>query len=245
MFERKINVQARINIIIKNTANAKIAAQITLNVIKEAVSKAAKLFVINTPKTNDNEEEEDSEDEEKDLRNAFMDSHFLNKRTVLGVETVRLSHASSVSYSYDADSKEIIIHFYDHQGNLIDSVRISVFNFDLQLLLETLNLGKLNTNDKIIDALVLQVFMEQLGLGYSYDEGINDALQSAIGFARIFLSEINLNYSLLSANTWKASDLVYEFTQNPYAYEFGLLLVKFGALGEAKFNSDNQSISQA
>lgn len=242
MSERKINVQARINIIIKNTANAKIAAQITLNVIKEAVSKAAKLLVINIPKTNDNEEEEDSEDEEKDLRNAFMDSHFLNKRTVLGVETVRLSHASSVSYSYDADSKEIIIHFYDHQGNLIDSVRISVFNFDLQLLLETLKPWQ-TEHDKIIDALALQVFMEQLGLGYSYDEGINDALQSAIGFARIFLSEINLNYSLPSANTWKASDLVYEFTQNPYAYEFGLLLVKFGALGEANFNSDNQSIS--
>ena len=89
MSERKINVQARINIIIKNTANAKIAAQITLKLLK--LSKAAKLLVINIPKPNDNEEEEDSEDEEKDLRNAFMDSHFLNQRTVLGVETVRLS----------------------------------------------------------------------------------------------------------------------------------------------------------
>ena len=93
MSERKINVQARVNIIIKNTANAKIAAQITLNVIKEAVSKAAKLLVINIPKSNENEDEEASEDEGKDLRNAFMDSQFINKRTVLGVETVSLSQA--------------------------------------------------------------------------------------------------------------------------------------------------------
>ena len=158
MSERKINVQARMSIIIKNTANAKIAAQITLNIIKDAVSKAAKLLVINIPKSNENEDEEASEDEENDLRNAFLDSHLINQRTVLGVETVSLSQASSVSYSYDADSKEIIIHFYDIQGNLIDTVRISVFNFDLQLLLDTLKPWQ-TEYDKTIDALALQVFI--------------------------------------------------------------------------------------
>ena len=154
MSEREINVKARVNIVIKNTANAKLAAQVTLNIIKEAVSKAAKLLVLNTPVSDDSNDEEGSDEEEKDSRNAFLESQFINKRTVLGVETVRLSHASSVSYSYDSDAKEIIIHFYDSQGNLIDSVRISIFNFDLQLLLDTLKPWQ-TEHDKIIDALAV------------------------------------------------------------------------------------------
>jgi hypothetical protein len=255
--ERNIDVRAKINILTKNSIAEKISAQIPLAIVNQAIAKAAKLLA-RIEKSKDSEEEDGETTLEgsnqqstanRDWRSNTLRKLSNNQRSIPGTEASNLtevfnsrSQAVTVSYEYDPVSNEIIIRFFDKGGTLIQSTRIPILNDDHQVLVDALRPWVTNY-DKTIDAVALQVFMDQLKLGYSYDEGINDAMQSAIGFARVFLTSVNLSNSLPAANTWNAADLVQEFSNNPYAYEFGLLLTKYGALGEKNQPADNKSIS--
>ena len=90
-----------------------------------------------------------------------------------------------------------------------------------------------NNPNKDLDILGIQVFMEELVLNPNKYGNINDALHSAINFARVFITNLNLQNSLPAANVWNAEKLIGEFSSNPYAYEFGQLLIRHNALGES------------
>ena len=91
-----------------------------------------------------------------------------------------------------------------------------------------------NNSYKDLDIIGVQVFMEELALNPNkYNNNINDALHSAISLARVFLTEINLQNNLPAANVWNAQKLIGEFTSNPYAFEFGQLLIRYNAFGES------------
>ena len=251
--ERNISPEAQKSIQALNSASVEIANQISLNVVNDAVEKAAKILAAITnqqDKSNDEETTEEEKDDDSILAsngnevraNFSRTQSLIKQRMISGDETAQIALSSkiySVSYSFDEDTDEIIIFFYDKGGNFVNSVRISIFDHEFELILDTLE-PWLTDHDKTIDALALEVFMEQLSLGYAYDKGINDALQSAINFARIFLNDVTLSGNL--PKVWKVSDLVREFSENPYAYEFGLLLSKYGAIGNESSVANGQTI---
>lgn len=253
---RPIDPIAKTNITRKNQAAAKIAAKVSFAVLKEASGKAKSIATGSSgsapspatspperpePKSDLPKIEEEDDSTEKDMRESLLDQSKLNLRSVGGAEAKNGLEAISVTYEFDESSQEIVVHFLDRSGRLIESTRISVKNSQYEKLLQALDPWVTN-EDKSIDALALQVFMEQLELGNSYEEGVNLALQKAILFARSFLTEVNLSSSLPSANTWKASNLVQEFSENPYAYEFGMMLARYGALGDKSSNNEKDSV---
>ena len=137
-----------------------------------------------------------------------------------------------IKYVFDPDSEEIIIEFLDKDENKLSSERISISDDqDINFLLDTLS-PWVSEKDKTIDAIALKVFMQQLENGSSYDKGINDALHSAIRLARPFLEPLTLPSDASLLKTTNANDLKNQFSQNPYAYEFGLMLAEYGAFGE-------------
>ena len=140
--------------------------------------------------------------------------------------------AVMIKYVFDPDSGEIIIEFLDKDENKLSSERISISdNLDINFLLDKLS-PWVSEKDKTIDAIALKVFMQQLENGSSYDKGLNEALHSAIRLARPFLEPLTLPSDASLLKITNANDLKNQFTQNPYAYEFGLMLAEYGAFGE-------------
>lgn len=139
-------------------------------------------------------------------------------------------NATEVSYSWDLDTG-ITIHFSNDSGDIVDTKLIS-FNNTYDEILDSLG-GWTTSEDKTIDALALLVFMEELTQDPTKYQNFNTAIQSAIEFGRIFLADITLSNSIPAARVFNADRLVTEFTQNPYAHEFGELLVRYGAIGGA------------
>ena len=238
-------VDASVNKLVNevNNLQSKLSSSISLSILKSAVNKAQGLSPNSLPpkpKPSTSSTEDKTRDDDmvyapfnQDLRFAYLRQWQINQRSIHGGETSSLTQAVSISYGYDPETGEIIIYFHDKYGRVIGIRRISIHDHDYLLLLEALS-PWITDNDKKLEALTLSIFMEQLALGYSYEEGINDAIQSALRFARIFLTKVTLSDSLPAENVWKASDLVNEFSENPYAYEFGLLLAKYGALGSSE-----------
>ena len=98
----------------------------------------------------------------------------------------------------------------------------------------------MTNEDKSIDALALQVFMEQLGWG-TVEEGVNLHCKS-YSIRKKLSDGSQFVFLIPSANTWKASNLVQEFSENPYAYEFGMMLARYGALGDKSSNNEKDSV---
>jgi len=138
--------------------------------------------------------------------------------------------ATEVSYSWDSDTG-ITIHFLNESGDIVDTKLISPDNTYNEIL-ESL-IGWTTSEDKTIDALAILVFMEELTQNPTKYQNFNVAIQSAIEFGRIFLADVTLSNSIPTGNVFNADRLVTEFTQNPYAHEFGKLLVRYGAIGGA------------
>jgi len=138
--------------------------------------------------------------------------------------------ATEVSYSWDSDTG-ITIHFLNESRAIVDTRLISPDNTYNEIL-ESL-IGWTTSEDKTIDALAILVFMEELTQNPTKYQNFNVAIQSAIEFGRIFLADVTLSNSIPTGNVFNADRLVTEFTQNPYAHEFGKLLVRYGAIGGA------------
>ena len=122
--------------------------------------------------------------------------------------------------------------YLDSDGNELESASLSIFNPSSAAISQMLNPWENNPN-KDLDILGIQIFMEELVLNPNKYGNINDALHSAINFARVFITDLNLQNSLPAANVWNAEKLIGEFSSNPYAYEFGQLLIRHNALGES------------
>lgn len=140
--------------------------------------------------------------------------------------------AVKINYVFAPNSEEIIIEFLDDDANKLSSERIPISDEfqDINFLLDTLS-PWVSEKDKTVDAIALKVFMQQLEKGSSYDKGINEALHSAIRLARPFLEPLILPSDASLLKTTNANDLKNQFSQNPYAYEFGLMLAEYGAFG--------------
>ena len=95
-----------------------------------------------------------------------------------------------------------------------------------------LNPWEKNQN-KHLDALGIEVFIEELVLNPTKYNNLNEALHSAIQLSKIFLTDLNIQNVLPGGNVWNAQKLIGEFANNPYAFEFGQLLIKHGAFGES------------
>ena len=139
-------------------------------------------------------------------------------------------NATEVSYSWDS-ATGITIHFLNDNGDIVDTKLISSNN-TYDEILDSLG-GWTTSEDKTIDALALLVFMEELTQDPTKYQNFNTAIQSAIEFGRIFLADVTLSSSIPAPRVFNADRLVTEFTQNPYAHEFGKLLVRYGAIGGA------------
>ena len=220
---RPIDSVAKINIGNKNQAAAKIASKISFAVLKEAAGKAKSIapsssgsYDSDSPsqeKTKGSNEKEKSEEDnegsnDKDMRGTFLKQSKLNLRSLGGAEVIAQSRASSDSYSsveftIDPATGETIVTYSDEFGNVIKSEIASE---------ETLEELKTSSNS-MIEIIATEVFLEQLELGIDYEKSVNSALQEAIRISKSILANVNLSNSLPSANTWKASDLIHQFSK--------------------------------
>ena len=83
--------------------------------------------------------------------------------------------------------------------------------------------------------------MEQ---GYKYEKGINFAIAEAVKVAKSFLTNIKLS-SHTCCQYLECFELAFqEFAENPYAYEFGMMLTRYGAFGEKSSNNSDKSITK-
>ncbi|HCY59028.1 MAG TPA: hypothetical protein DHU78_09280, partial [Opitutae bacterium] len=144
--------------------------------------------------------------------------------------------ASKVSYSWDPQKGEITVSFLDDSDVVVSTQQITNTNTYNEILVM---LGSWTTDqDTTIDALALLVFMEELTQDPSKYQNFNVAIQSAIEFGRIFLADLTLSNTIPTNSVFNSQNLVSEFTQNPYAYEFGKLLVRYGAIGNSGSTTD-------
>ena len=138
-----------------------------------------------------------------------------------------------MSYSFDPNTNELIFKYLDLNGNELESSSLPITNSALAAITQMFNPWENNTN-KDVNILGVQVFMEELVLNPNkYNNNINDALHSAINLARVFLTDLTIQGSPSAENVWNAQDLIGEFTSNPYAFEFGQLLIRYNAFGES------------
>ena len=143
------------------------------------------------------------------------------------------AQVDKVSYSFNQDTSELIFKYLDSDGNELESASLAITNSTNAAIAQMFNPWE-NNADKDLDILGVQVFMEELVVNPNkYSNNINDALHDAISLARIFLTEINLQNVLPAANVWNAQRLIGEFTSNPYAFEFGQLLIRYNAFGQS------------
>jgi hypothetical protein len=138
---------------------------------------------------------------------------------------------ASISYEYSPTNQSLIFNYLDEGGSTLSSSQLPVSNSNYESIGAMLTPWEKN-QDNFLDILGIQVFMEELVLSPSKYNNLNDALHSAIQLSRIFLTDLNIENNLPGGNVWNAQKLVGEFASNPYAFEFGQLLIKYGALGE-------------
>ena len=243
---RPIDSAVKINIGNKNQAAAKIASKISFAVLKEAAGKA-KSIAPNPSGSNgsdspsqektkgSNEKENNDEDNEgssdKDMRGSFLKQSKLNLRSLGGAEVIAQTKGK-VSYSIDPETGQILVNQLDAFGNIISSKYASE---EQMKYLEQDPTG-------IIESIAYNVFIQEYGQNLTKE--LNVALQEAVRLAKSFLTNINLSNSLPAANTWNASELAFQFAENPYAYEFGLILTRYGALGENSVDPSDKSITK-
>ena len=139
--------------------------------------------------------------------------------------------ASKVSYSWDPQTGEITISFLNDSDVIVSTK--SVTNSSTYSEILSMLGGWTTDQDTTIDALALLVFMEELTQDPSKYQNFNVAIQSAIEFGRIFLADLTLSNTIPASRVFNSQNLVSEFTQNPYAHEFGKLLVRYGAIGNS------------
>ena len=152
-------------------------------------------------------------------------------KTTLPGEGVDHSAIASLSYEYSSPNQSLIFTYLDEGGSALGSAQLPVSNSNYESISAMLSPWEKN-QDNHLDVLGIQVFMEELVLNPSKYNNLNDALHSAIQLSRIFLTDLNIENNLPGGNVWNAQKLVGEFASNPYAFEFGQLLIKYGALGE-------------
>ena len=141
------------------------------------------------------------------------------------------SAIASLSYEYNPANQSLIFNYLDEGGSTLSSSQLPVSNSNYESIGAMLSPWEKN-QDNQLDVLGIQVFMEELVLTPSKYNNLNEALHSAIQLSRIFLTDLNIENNLPGGNVWNAQKLVGEFASNPYAFEFGQLLIKYGALGE-------------
>ena len=146
-------------------------------------------------------------------------------------EAIDPSAIASLSYEYNPTNKSLIFNYLDEGGSTLTSTQLPVTNSNYESIGAMLSPWEKN-QDNHLDVLGIQVFMEELVLNPSKYNNLNEALHSAIQLSRIFLTDLNIENNLPGGNVWNAQKLVGEFASNPYAFEFGQLLIKYGALGE-------------
>lgn len=243
---RPIDPVAKVNIGRKNQAASKIASKVSLSLLKEAAGKAKSIapnssgssaYASQEKSKGSNEKEKSEEDNEgsndKDMRGSFLKQSKLNLRSLGGAEIIART-SGSVSYSFDPETGKILVNQLDAFGNIISSTVAS--GEQMSKLLED--------PTALIEAIAIDVFNEQVDLGFKYEKGVNFAIVEAVKIAKSFLTNINLSNSLPAANTWNASELAFQFAENPYAYEFGLILTRYGALGDNSVDPSDKSITK-
>ncbi len=149
---------------------------------------------------------------------------------------------STVRYDYDVSSSLISIGLYE--DGIPVPVEVSFLHMDdlsgddnFELILSKLQNWDTDDGTKLINAIGLDVFIDEIGLEpYKYDD-FNVAVQHAINLAGSFLKEVTITSIIPSDNVWNAQGLVNEFSNNPYAFEFAKLLAKHGAIS----NPSNQA----
>jgi hypothetical protein len=140
---------------------------------------------------------------------------------------------ASISYEFDPNNQSLTLHYLDEIGNPLASEQTPIYKSDYTSLNGLLSHWE-NNQAKDIDIFGLQVFMKELNLNPSkYDNNLNEPLQRAIQLSRIFLNDLNIQNTLPDANIWNAQKLIGEFANNPYAFEFGQILIRYGAFGES------------
>ena len=217
---RPIDPVAKVNIGRKNQAASKIASKVSLSVLKEAAGKAKSIAPSSTgSKTSAPPSQEKAKpSNEKEMNEEGNEGP--SDRDMRGsfLKQSKLNLRS-------VGGAEVIAQYREYRASLDE-------------LLEELK----TSSNSMIEIIATEVFLEQLELGIDYEKGVNSALQEAIRISKSILANVNLSNSLPSANTWKASDLIHQFSENPYAYEFALILTRYGAFGDNN-NNNSDSIS--
>ena len=152
------------------------------------------------------------------------------------------SYGNSVRFDFDATEDLISISVY--QEGIPVPVEVSFLHLDdlndddsFELILSKLQNWDAPDENKLINAIGLDVFIDEIGLTpYKYDN-FNVAVQDAISLAASFLEAVTPTSSIPSEKVTSVQNLVDEFSNNPYAFEFAKLLSEHGAIS----NPSNQA----
>ncbi|MEL0099018.1 MAG: FecR domain-containing protein, partial [Opitutae bacterium] len=152
------------------------------------------------------------------------------------------SIGNSVRYDFDVAENLLSIGLY--QDGIPVPVEVSFLNLDdlsdeddFALILSQFQNWNTDDETKLINAIGLDVFIDEIGLNpYKYDD-FNVAVQHAINLAGSFLKEVTIASVIPSDNVWNAQGLADQFSNNPYAFEFAKLLARHGAIS----NPSNQA----
>lgn len=149
---------------------------------------------------------------------------------------------NSVRYDYDHENNLISIGLYE--DNIPVPVEVSFLNIDdlagednLAEILSKFQNWDTEDETKLINAIGLEVFIDEIGLNsYKYDD-FNVAIQHAVNLAASFLEDVTLATTIPSSSVRNVSGLIDQFSSNPYAFEFAKILAKHGAIA----NPGNQA----
>lgn len=148
--------------------------------------------------------------------------------------------STSARYSYDSADNLLTVGLYPENFEIpVDVSYLKLDDLedgDLDTLLGLFVNWDASDETKLIHGLGLEVFIDEIGLNPAKYDNFNVAVQHATSLAQSFLETIMLSSVMPSGKVRNVQNLVDEFANNPYAFEFAKLLAKHGAIS----NPSNQ-----
>ena len=149
---------------------------------------------------------------------------------------------NSVRYAHDPVEELLTIGIYQDNFEFpVDVLYLDLDDLtggddDYKIILSLFDNWDADDETKLFHSIGVDVFIQEIGLNPTKYDDFNVAVQHAISLAQSFMETITLSTIMPGGQVRNAQNLVDEFANNPYAFEFAKLLAKHGAIS----NPSNQ-----
>ena len=185
------------------------------------------------------------EQKEKDLKASIAsDSSMPPPPNVIppGPPSLSPEIGNSVRYAHDPVEELLTIGIYQDNFEFpVDVLYLDLDDLtggddDYKIILSLFDNWDADDETKLFHSIGVDVFIQEIGLNPTKYDNFNVAVQHAISLAQSFMETITLSTIMPGGQVRNAQNLVDEFANNPYAFEFAKLLAKHGAIS----NPSNQ-----